>query len=101
MQDAGSSQLSSSIPVTIYVIRNLQDPVFSQTLYTASLSYLANVGDILTTVTATDADTDVRTLIISDCNVSFRQCENFSHKKADAKISTVSLFITLFLQHKG
>ncbi|PVD37419.1 hypothetical protein C0Q70_00009 [Pomacea canaliculata] len=58
VQDAGSSQLSSSIPVTIYVIRNLQDPVFSQTLYTASLSYLAKVGDILTTVTATDADTD-------------------------------------------
>ena len=65
--DAGNPVQSNSIPVNIQVIRDLVDPVFSQNgYYTVPFSYLDNVNDVLVTVSATDADTDVSVLSIAD-----------------------------------
>lgn len=57
--DNGSPKQSSSIPVTINVIRDLQDPVFNPDFMVVPMSYLANINDVLVTVNATDADTNV------------------------------------------
>ena len=60
VRDNGNPEQSSSIPVTINVIRNLFSPVFPLPYYTVPMSYLTSVNTIIFTVTATDADTDVR-----------------------------------------
>ncbi|XP_070182175.1 protocadherin Fat 4-like [Littorina saxatilis] len=57
-QDNGDPVQRNSTSVTINVIRNLQPPVFSTAYYSVPISYLANVSDVIATVTATDADTD-------------------------------------------
>ena len=64
VRDAGSPLQTSAIPVTINVIRDLRDPVFTSNYYVVPVSYLANTNDFLVNTTATDSDTDVSILLL-------------------------------------
>jgi hypothetical protein len=60
VRDGGNPARSASVTVTINVIRDLHDPVFSQNgYYYVPFSYLTTVNQVLVNVSATDSDTDV------------------------------------------